>query len=101
MKNVYEVLKDLGHEIPEELQQYYGNIEYWKQWWQGYVPKFHQYKVTNIEKELMTMKRKSLKMAKKYVRTGPISFLMIRQRLSSMRRWMSAQMGKTIAKIIK
>ena len=65
MKNVYEVLKDLGHEIPEELQQYYGNIEYWKQWWQGYVPKFHQYKVTNIEKELMTMKRKSLKMAKK------------------------------------
>ena len=42
MKNVYEVLKDLGHEIPEELQQYYGNIEYWKQWWQGYVPKFQR-----------------------------------------------------------
>ena len=78
MKNVYEVLKDLGHEIPEELQQYYGNIEYWKQWWQGYVPKFHQYKVTNIEKELMTMKRRS-----------------------SMRRWMWALMEKMIAKIIK
>lgn len=65
MKNVYEVLKDLGYEIPDELQRYYENIEYWKQWWQGYVPKFHKYKVTNIEKELITMKRKSLKMAKK------------------------------------
>lgn len=65
MRNVYEVLKDLGHEIPAELQKYYGYIEYWKQWWRGYVPKFHQYKATNVDKELMDMKRKSLKMAKK------------------------------------
>lgn len=65
MTNVYEVLKDLGHEIPEELRNYYSNIEHWKKWWQGYVPEFHKYKATNIEKELIEMKRKTLKMAKK------------------------------------
>lgn len=65
MKNVYEVLKELGHEVPADLQDYYSKIEYWKQWWKGFVPKFHKYKATNINKELMEMKRKSLRMAKK------------------------------------
>ncbi len=65
MRNVYDALKDLGYEIPEELQRYYNQIERWRQWWEGYVPSFHQHKVTNIEKELMTVRRKSLKMAKK------------------------------------
>lgn len=65
MKNVYDALKDLGYEIPEELQGYYNQIERWKQWWEGYVPDFHRYKVTNIENEWMIVERKSLRMAKK------------------------------------
>lgn len=65
MRNVYEALKELGYEIPEELQNYYTNIEIWKNWWKGYVSKFHKYIATNIDKEPMQMKRKSMKMAKK------------------------------------
>lgn len=65
MKNVYEILKNLGYTIPQDLIDYYNKIEIWKKWWEGYVQAFHEYRVTNINKELTTVKRHTLKMAKK------------------------------------
>lgn len=65
MKNVFEVLKSEGYECSSTLQDYYSEIDSWRLWWQGYVPKFHKYKATDINKNLIEMKRNSLKMAKK------------------------------------
>lgn len=65
MRNVYEILKGLGYPIPNELQQYYNEIELWKKWWQGFDPKFHKYQIVNIDKELMEVDRHSLRMGKK------------------------------------
>lgn len=65
MKNVYEILQKLGYTIPQDLIDYYKKIEYWNDWWKGYVSKFHKYQVADINKELMEVKRHSLKMAKK------------------------------------
>ncbi len=62
---IFEILKELGYDLGVTLQNYYKYIDTWKLWWEGYVPKFHKYQVTNINKELMTVERRKLRMAKK------------------------------------
>lgn len=65
MKNVFEVLKNEGYECSSALQRYYEEIDQWRYWWEGYLPSFHKYKVSNIRKELIEVERHKLKMAKK------------------------------------
>lgn len=65
MKNIYEVLKSEGYDVSKTLKSYYDNVDLWRYWWEGYYPSFHNYKVTDINKRLMELKRNSLKMAKK------------------------------------
>lgn len=65
MDNIFSILKDLGYEVCNELQEYYKRIDLWRYYWKGYDPKFHEYTTTNVRKQPLKIKRKSMKMAKK------------------------------------
>lgn len=65
MIDVFEILKSKGYKVNSSLQSYYKNIDYWDQWWKNDVPKFHTYKATDINRNLMELTRKKLGMAKK------------------------------------
>lgn len=65
MDNIFSILKDLGYEVSNDLQDYYKKIDLWRYYWKGYDPKFHEYTTTNVRKQTLKIKRKSLKMAKK------------------------------------
>ena len=65
MNNIFSILKDLGYEVCNELQEYYKRIDLWRYYWKGYDPKFHEYTTTNVRKQPLKIKRKSMKMAKK------------------------------------
>lgn len=62
---IFEILKELGYDLSVTLQNYYNHIDLWKLWWNGFVPKFHKYQVTDINKELMELERRKMRMAKK------------------------------------
>nr|DAG86788.1 MAG TPA: portal protein [Caudoviricetes sp.] len=65
MDNIFSILKDLGYEVCNDLQEYYKRIDLWRYYWKGYDPKFHEYTTTNVRKQPLKIKRKSMKMAKK------------------------------------
>lgn len=65
MDNIFSILKDLGYEVCNDLQEYYKRIDLWRDYWKGYDPKFHDYTTTNVRKQPLKLKRKSLKLAKK------------------------------------
>ena len=62
---IFKILKDLGYNVDQSTQNYYTNIKYWRQWWEGYVPEFHNYQATQLNRTLKKTKRKLLHMAKK------------------------------------
>lgn len=62
---IFDILKELGYDLGTTLQNYYQYINTWNLWWGGYVPNFHKYQVTDINKELMQVERHKMKMAKK------------------------------------
>lgn len=65
MDNIFSILRDLGYEVCNDLQDYYKRIDMWRYYWKGYDPKFHEYITTNVRKQPLKIKRKSMKMAKK------------------------------------
>lgn len=65
MNNIFSILKDLGYEVCNDLQEYYKKIDLWRYYWKGFDPNFHNYMTTNVRKEPLNLKRKSMKMAKK------------------------------------
>lgn len=65
MNDVFKILNDLGFNINNDLKSYYNKIDFWRYYWKGYDPKFHEYQTTNVQKLPIKLKRKSLKMAKK------------------------------------
>ena len=63
MKNdIRAALIGLGYQIPE--QQVYSNIATWREWYQGYSAKFHDYMQYNGRRKIKR-RRKSLRMAKR------------------------------------
>lgn len=65
MEAIFKILKNLGFEINSDLENYYKYIKLWRYYWKGYDPKFHEYQTTNVRKEPLKIRRKSIKMAKK------------------------------------
>jgi A118 family predicted phage portal protein len=65
MKDVYAILESKGYEVSDSLKNYYSLIELWRDWWKGYVPAFHAYKISDKSGKLIDAKRKSMKMAKR------------------------------------
>ena len=61
---LFNILKSLGYETSEELQNYYNYINVWTDWWHGYDPNFHVYRITDGRRNI-EMKRKTMRMAKK------------------------------------
>lgn len=60
--NIFGKLKELGYKTcPEDFYRY---VDVWKSWYDGDVPKFHQYSVYNGQKRIK-MQRYGLGMAKK------------------------------------
>lgn len=65
MKILFTILKDLGYPVSQEVQDYYNKIQFWNDWWKGYVQDFHKYKIKNNEGNSREVKRKQMRMAKK------------------------------------
>lgn len=51
--------------VSEELKNYYSYIDTWDSWWKGYIKKYHEYTTSNIKRNPVNVKRKTLRMAKK------------------------------------
>ena len=64
MRILFQILKDLGYPVSQVIQDYYNDIELWQEWWQGYVPEFHKYWITDKDFNRAQLKRKQLRMAK-------------------------------------
>ena len=47
MKVLFTILKDLGYPVSQEVQDYYNKIQFWNDWWKGYVQDFHKYEIKN------------------------------------------------------
>lgn len=65
MRILFTILKDLGYPVSQEVQNYYNKIQLWNDWWKGYVPDFHKYKITDEAGNCRNVKRKQMRMAKK------------------------------------
>ena len=63
MELIFTILSELGYPVSQEIQDYYDNIQLWEDWWKGYDPKFHRYRITDGEQSMME-KRKQMRMAK-------------------------------------
>lgn len=63
MKLLFTILSDLGYPVSEDIQKYYGTIQYWENWWRGYVPDFHDYWIRNDDAQAQVT-RKQMRMAK-------------------------------------
>lgn len=64
MKQLFMILNDLGYPISGDIQDYYTDIEMWENWWRGYVPAFHNYRVVDKDFHSAKIKRKQMRMAK-------------------------------------
>ena len=64
MNLLFTILRDLGYPVSDDIQEYYGDIELWEEWWKGYVPKFHRYQIKDGEGHAAMVKRKQMRMAK-------------------------------------
>ena len=65
MKVLFTILKDLGYPESQEFQDYYNKIQFWNDWWKGYVQDFHKYEIKNESGNSREVKRKQMRMAKK------------------------------------
>lgn len=63
---IFTLLEKEGYKnIPNDLKDYYGKIDTWKQWWVSDVKDFHRYVGIDIRRAAVNLTRKSLGMAKK------------------------------------
>ena len=65
MRILFTILKDLGYPVGQEVQDYYNKIQFWNDWWKGYVQEFHKYQIKNESGNSRDVKRKQMRMAKK------------------------------------
>lgn len=62
---IFQMLKTLGYNVPDEVRNYYSYIDVWNCWWKGYVDDFHRYALKAEGKAPVWLKRKQMRMAKK------------------------------------